>query len=128
MPLSLVPKMVLRDTNRPCASNDVMPVTAMLVRILPLTSPETFSNQIPLPPLFATSQSVMRMSRPLRQCTRPRRVGSGMLPPSNVMLVRPTLLAPSPKNIDAPPVNISFVAPRTPISCVPLESRSKPVR
>jgi hypothetical protein len=32
--------------------------------ILPLMSPETFSNQMPLPPLPAISQSVTRMSRP----------------------------------------------------------------
>ena len=64
MPLSLVPRMVLRDTIKPCASNEVMPVTAILVKMLPLTSPETFSNQMPLPPLLAISQSVMRMSRP----------------------------------------------------------------
>ena len=87
MPLSLVPRMVLRDTSRPCASNETIAVAAMLVMMLPLTSPETFSNQMPLPPLPVISQSVMRMSRPPRQCTRPRRVGSGMPPPSSVMLV-----------------------------------------
>jgi len=49
--MSLVPKMVLRDTMRPCASNDRIAVVADLVMMLPLTSPETFSSQIPLPPL-----------------------------------------------------------------------------
>ena len=69
--------MVLRATSRPCASNETMAVEAVSVMMLPLISPETFSNQMPLPPLPAISQSVMRMSRPPRQCTRPRRVGSG---------------------------------------------------
>ena len=51
MPLSLVPRMVLRETIRPCASNDTTAVVAMSVKMLPLTSPETCSNQMPLPPL-----------------------------------------------------------------------------
>ena len=91
MPLSLVPIMVLRETIRPCASNETKAVVAMLVMMLPLMSPETCSNQMPLPPLPEISQSMMRMSRPPRQCTRPRRVGSGMPPPSSVMPVRPML-------------------------------------
>ena len=45
-----------------------------------------------------------------------------------VMLARPMLPAPSPDNIDAPPVKTSLVAPRTPISCVPFCRRSIPVR
>src|SRR6266567_3330118 len=45
MPLSLVFWMVLRDTSRPCASNDTIAVVAVLVMMLPLMSPETPSNQ-----------------------------------------------------------------------------------
>ena len=120
--------MVLRETSRPCASNDVNPVTAIFEMMLPLTSPEQFSNQMPLPPLPVISQSMMRMSRPPRQCTRPRRVGSGMPPPSSVMLLRPMLPAPSLCSIDAPPLKTSLVAPRTPTSCVPFCRRSMPVR
>ena len=58
----------------------------------------------------------------------PRRVGSAMPPPSSVMLASPMLPAPSPCSIDAPPVNTSLVAPRTPTSWVPLCRRSMPVR
>ena len=36
MPLSLVPIMVLRETIRPCASNDTTAVVAILVKMLPL--------------------------------------------------------------------------------------------
>ena len=50
MPLSLVPVMVLRDTLRPCASNETTAVAAMLVKMLPEMSPETCSSQMPLPP------------------------------------------------------------------------------
>ena len=96
MPLSLVPEIVLRETMRPCASNDRIAVAAVLVMILPLISPETCSNQMPLPPLPLISQSMMRMSRPPRQWIRPRRAGSGMPPPSSVILERPMLPAPSP--------------------------------
>ena len=52
MPLSLVPIMVLRETSRPSASNETNAVEAVLVMTLPLTSPETFSNQMPAPPLL----------------------------------------------------------------------------
>ncbi len=128
MPLSLVPKMVLRETRRPWASNETIAVVADLVMMLPLTSPETFSNQMPLPPLPVISQSVTRMSRPPRQCIRPRRVGRGIPPPSSVILARPMLPAPSPDTIDAPPVKTSLVAPRTPTSCVPFCKLSIPVR
>jgi hypothetical protein len=96
--------------------------------ILPLTSPETCSSQIALPPLPDISQSVMRISRAERQWIRPRRAGSGMPEPSSVMPVRPTLPQPSPTNIEAPPLKTSLVAPRTPISCVPLSRRNIPVR
>ena len=41
MPLSLVPLMVLRETSKPCASNDTTAVAAVLVMMLPLMSPET---------------------------------------------------------------------------------------
>ena len=128
MPLSLVSVMVLRDTIRPSASNDTTAVVAIFLKILPEMSPETCSSQMPLPPLAVISQSAMRTSRPPRQCTSPRRSGSGMPPPSKVMPVRPTLLAPSPCSIEAPPLNTSLVAPRTPTSCVPFERRSMPVR
>ena len=128
MPLSLVSVMVLRETIRPSASNDTTAVVAIFLKILPEMSPETCSSQMPLPPLSDISQSAMRTSRPPRQCTRPRRSGSGMPPPSKVMPVRPTLLAPSPCSIEAPPLKTSFVAPRTPTSCVPFDRRSMPVR
>ncbi len=71
MPLSFVPVMVLRETISPCASNDTIAVPAMSVMILPEMSPETCSIQMPLPPLFAISQSVMRRSRPPRQWISP---------------------------------------------------------
>src|SRR5450432_56636 len=63
MPLSFVPFIVLRETSRPCASSDTIAVVADLVMILPLMSPETFSNQMPLPPEPSISQSVTRMLR-----------------------------------------------------------------
>ena len=74
------------------------------MKMLPLMSPDTCSSQMPLPPLAVISQSVMRMSRPPRQCTRPRRWGRGMLPPSKVMPESPARPAPSPRIIEAPPV------------------------
>ena len=58
MPLSLVPVMVLRETIRPCASNDTIAVPAMPVMMLLEMSPETCSIQMPLPPLLRISQSV----------------------------------------------------------------------
>lgn len=36
MPLSLLPRMVLRATSKPCASNDTIAVVAVLVMMLPL--------------------------------------------------------------------------------------------
>ena len=48
-----------------------------------------------------------------------------MLPPSSEMPSMPAPSAPSPESSDGPPpVKTSFVAPRTPISWVPLASRS----
>jgi len=47
MPLSLVSRIVLRVTIRPCASKDVIAVTAILLMMLPLMSLETCSNQMP---------------------------------------------------------------------------------
>ncbi len=46
MPLSLVPRIVLRETTRPAASNETTAVEAVLVMMLPLISPETCSSQI----------------------------------------------------------------------------------
>ena len=106
----------------------IIAVTAVSLMILPLTSPEICSSQIALPPLPRISQSAMRTSRPARQWISPRRAGRGTPPPSSLMPVRVTLSAPSPDSIDAPPVKTSLVAPRTPISCVPLERRSMSVR
>jgi hypothetical protein len=51
-----------------------------------------------------------------------------MPPPSKVMPERPTASEPSLWIAEAPPVKTSFVAPRTPISCEPFGSRSKPLR
>src|ERR1700682_2577840 len=50
MPLSLVPAMVLRETIRPCASNDTTAVAAILPKMLPLMSPETPRARGRLPP------------------------------------------------------------------------------
>lgn len=83
---------------------------------------------MPLPPEPVISQSVMRTSRPPRTWISPRRVGSGMPPPSKVMPERPIASAPSLWIADGPPVKTNFVAPRTPISCVPFGSRSNPLR
>ncbi|MHC2436827.1 hypothetical protein ACVMB0_004202 [Bradyrhizobium sp. USDA 4451] len=128
MPLSLVPLMVLRATIRPSASNDTNAVLAMSVKTLLLTSPDICSNQMPAPPLPVSWQSVMRMSRPDRQCSRPRRAGSGMLPPSKVRPIRTMPSAPSASSSAAPPLKTSRLAPRTPISWLPGASRNRPLR
>jgi len=58
---------------------------------------------------------------PARQWISPRRAGRGTPPTVEVMPVRVTLVGAFADSIDAPPVKTSLVAPRTPISCVPLE-------
>src|ERR1700730_13279354 len=45
MPLSLVPKMVLRETSRPCASNDTIAVVADRVMMLPAVAAGAFLEQ-----------------------------------------------------------------------------------
>ena len=128
MPLSLASRMVLRATISPSASNETIAVVAVFSMMLPQISPAAFSSQIALRPLPVISQSRILRLRPPRQWTRPRRSGRGMPPPESVRLLIPIWSAPSLVSSDVSPVNISVVAPRVPMSCEPLASRSSPVR
>ena len=128
MPLSLVPRMVLRDTIRPCASNEVMPVTAMLRKnvaadiaghILEPDAVAAAVGDLAIGDADVAAAEAMHEAAPRRQLDAAaveRDVGQA------------ELLGAFAGNIDGPPVNTNLVAPRTPTSCVPLASRSMPVR